>query len=136
MSCQRGIAYLPILVYSTQLLTNIMTFSIPEPAKRQGSKSVPGKQDEPSIKFQDLLVHFKNVQARHEKFRRQGMLLADDDLLYNWRSPLSHSSFQYSKMLLEEQLHATGEERIACRKHRLVHLSQRHILARLKVALA
>ncbi|KAJ2964700.1 hypothetical protein NQZ79_g484 [Umbelopsis isabellina] len=48
-----------------------MPKSYPEPAKRQGSKSVPGKQDEPSIKFQDLLLHFKNVQARHEKFRRQ-----------------------------------------------------------------
>lgn len=50
---------------------NVMPKSLPEPAKRQGSKSVPGKQDEPSIKFQDLLFHFKNVQARHEKFRRQ-----------------------------------------------------------------
>lgn len=50
---------------------HVMPKSYPEPAKRQGSKSVPGKQDEPSIKFQDLLLHFKNVQARHEKFRRQ-----------------------------------------------------------------
>ncbi|GAB5587454.1 hypothetical protein Unana1_02354 [Umbelopsis nana] len=50
---------------------HVMPKSYPEPAKRQGSKSVPGKQDEPSIKFQDLLIHFKNVQARHEKFRRQ-----------------------------------------------------------------
>lgn len=56
------------------LICNTIVFnSYPEPAKRPGSKSVPGKQDEPSIKFQDLLIHFKNVQARHEKFRRQGM---------------------------------------------------------------
>ncbi|KAH8547463.1 vacuolar protein 14 C-terminal Fig4p binding-domain-containing protein [Umbelopsis sp. PMI_123] len=60
---------------------NVMPKNTPEPAKRQSSKSVPGKQDEPSIKFQDLLVHFKNVQARHEKFRRQGRVNANGFLL-------------------------------------------------------
>jgi hypothetical protein len=65
---------LPCILPIIFKLTNIITSSVPEPAKRQGSKSLPGKQDEPSIKFQDLLLHFKNVQARHEKFRRQSKL--------------------------------------------------------------
>jgi hypothetical protein len=60
------------MTHSINVRNMIGLASYPEPAKRQGSKSVPGKQDEPSIKFQDLLVHFKNVQNRHEKFRRQG----------------------------------------------------------------
>jgi hypothetical protein len=84
MSCQRSRFCLQSLALSYSIVTVIVTFSTPEPAKRQSSKSVPGKQDEPSIKFQDLLVHFKNVQARHEKFRRQGRVNANGFLFDLW----------------------------------------------------
>ncbi|KAL0077486.1 vacuolar protein 14 C-terminal Fig4p binding-domain-containing protein [Phycomyces blakesleeanus] len=47
---------------------------VPKRQNIKASSSASSKQsEEPVIKYQELLQHFKNVQARHERQRRQGM---------------------------------------------------------------
>ncbi|KAI8883222.1 ARM repeat-containing protein [Backusella circina FSU 941] len=44
-----------------------------DPPKRQTSKSIFGKSNEETrtVKFQELLLHFKMVQSKHERLRKQ-----------------------------------------------------------------
>ena len=45
----------------------------PSTTKQRGTSSKSSKTNDDSIKFQELLQHFKAVQSRHERQRKQAM---------------------------------------------------------------
>jgi hypothetical protein len=59
--------------------------SMPPEVVRRSAKNIQSKDE--GIKWQDLLVHFKSVQAKHEKSRKQGLksLIDKADCLRLWQ---------------------------------------------------